>query len=546
MKRWLSVNAPLLRALLADLDTPVSLAVWLMIENQEWDQLALKWVDPLQYPEGLFSALRYRSDVQAVDLLRKAPLPTTFDRRDAALAAWEAAETQCYITNEFIDSLFSASGQSDPDKRRLAEFLRQAKKKMGRWLGRLPDYLAGGFGPGTCVEYAGGNPCVMDKIWLTPTTTPAAASLFVWHYDQTAWGRYRWEGRLGAPGVSRGNRLTTVPKDGKTDRPISIEPVGNLWLQLGIGRHLKRRLRAIGFPAYSPDSRELFPGYSVTEEDAQSVHRKILFRCGRDGSSTIDLSSASDTVAFSLVRELLPDDWFRLLNDCRSPMTLVPSKDGGNWRHLEKFSSMGNGFTFELESLIFGVLLATAFGLTPGVDLLVFGDDIIIPRRHYDRACNLLETFGFTPNRRKSYRDGPFFESCGGNVHSGIDVTPVRLKGPLEGVPDCYAFHNALARRGHSRKVLRLVRNLIPKRLQFPGPSWLGDVVLHALPWESRVRRMHSVHTIRSLKLVPSVVIPLDRYSPELHMVALLLGAGTRLVRRGTATTPVAGVSSVS
>jgi len=384
----------------------------------------------------------------------------------------------------------------------------------------------------------------VDKIWLTPTTTPSASLLFEWHYSSTLWGRERWANRLGAPGVSRGNRLTTVPKDGKTDRPISIEPLGNLWLQKGIGRVLKRKLTAVGFPAYKPDSRELFPGYTVTKRDAQSIHRELVFRCGDEALSTIDLSSASDTVARELVRELLPDDWFQLLDDCRSKMTLVPSKGRKSWRHIEKFSSMGNGFTFELESMIFGVLLAVAFGLTPGRDLWVFGDDIILPKRFFDSACNLLEMSGFEPNRRKSFRDVPFFESCGGNVHSRIDVTPVRLKGPVDDIAAVYALHNALFVRGHSRRTLRKVRNMIPRALQFPGPSWLGDVVLHGLPFETRSSQ--GIKTVKCLRLKPEYEIPLERWSPELAMSAVLLGVPNRIVRRRTATIPVAGWTSVS
>lgn len=543
MKSWLLTNESLIASILTDLDTPIALSVLIELRYREWDSLAVRWLDPSHYPEGIFSALKFLKDMQAVDLLRKAPLPTSFDRRLAAHAAWESAETQCYITNEY---LVRSRGHSHicEEGPTFRKFLSEAQKRLGRWLGPLPDVLDGGFGPGTCVEYQASNPTVVDKIWLTPTTTPACRDLFAWHYGNTLWGARRWEGRLGAPGLSRGNRLTTVPKDGKTDRPISIEPVGNLWLQLGIGRHLKRRLSLIGLPDYRPASRELFPGYEVRGTDAQAVHRSFIFRCRREGYSTIDLSSASDTLALELVRELLPPDWFSLLDDCRSKMTWVPSQAGGAWRHLEKFSSMGNGFTFELESLVFCVLLSVAFGLTPGRDLWVFGDDIILPSRHFDSACSLLEKVGFTPNRRKSFKSGPFFESCGGNCHTDVDVTPLRIKGPLENPTEIYAFHNALYRRGFSRKTLRKVRDLLPRNLQFPGPSRLGDVVLHGLPYGGVVR--HSISWLRTLKALPSLHIPLERWDERLAVVALLLGSGTRVVRRSTPMNYRSGLASIS
>ena len=543
MKQWLSSHKDILFLCLEHLNTPVSLAVWLQIQNEEWDDLALRWVNPQHYPEGLFSALKYGRDVQAVDFLRKAPLPTTFDRRKVAFAAWDVAETQCYRTNEFLSHLFGPWALS-PSEQALKQLLLECRKRMGRWLGRLPDALYGGFGPGTCVEYEGSNPTVVDKLWLTPTTTPSCAALFEWHYSNSLWGAKRWACRLGPPGSSRGNRLTTVPKDGKTDRSICIEPLGNLWLQLGIGRHLKDRLRNVGFPAYKPDPREIFPGYVIKGQDAPSKHREILLRC-QEEFSTIDLSSASDTIAIELVRGLIPPDWFQLLDDCRSKLTWVPTQAGkGSWYKAEKFSSMGNGYTFELQSLIFAVLLSVRFDLTPGKDLWVFGDDIMLPKRCFDSACSLLQVVGFTPNRRKSYKDGPFYESCGGNVHSGVEVTPLRIKGPIEDAPDVYAFHNALHARGFPRKVLRKVRDMLPRQLQFPGPNRLGDVVLHGLPF--RVVSFHSIHWVRTLRVRPRYSIPLDRWSSELAVVALLLGSSTQVVRRGSDMCFTSGLTSVS
>ena len=544
MKHWLSAHKDILFLCLEHLNTPVSLAVWLQIESGEWDDLALRWVNPQHYPEGIFSALKYGRDVQAVDFLRKAPLPTNRDRKKAALSAWEEAETQCYRTNEFIGHLLGPWTLSS-DHQAFLEFLEKCRKRMTRWLGRLPDVLNGGFGPGTCVEYEGSNPTVVDKLWLTPTTTSSCAALFEWHYSSTLWGRERWANRLGSPGYSRGNRLTTVPKDGKTDRPICIEPLGNLWLQLGIGRHLKNRLRSIGFPAYRPDSREIFPGYVLKQPDAQSKHKELLFAC-QSKYSTIDLSSASDTIAIELVRAVLPPEWFQLLDDCRSKHTWVPTqgKGKGSWRLCEKFSSMGNGFTFELESLIFAVLLSVGFNLTPGKDLWIFGDDIILPKQCFDSACSLLTVVGFTPNRRKSYKDGPFYESCGGNVHSGVEVTPLRIKGPIEDAPDVYAFHNALYARGFPRKVLRKVRNILPRQLQFPGPNRLGDVVLHGLPYSWN--ELHSIRWVRTLRLRPRYSIPLDRWSKELAVVALLLGVSTDVVRRNSEMETTSGFTSIS
>lgn len=524
MKLWLSANREFIFGFLADLDTPRALTVKLLVKYGEWDQVATLSLDPRLY----LDADSFARDLQATDLLRKAPLPTKLDRRANAIKAWEEAEDACFRSNEYFDQLWRIG---EPKNALARKFCGLVKKLLGRWLGPLPSELEGGFGPGTCVEYEGRDPTVLDKVYLTPTTTPSCAALFRWHYDRTLWGADRWKNRLGAPGTSPGNRFTTVPKDGKTDRPISIEPVGNLWLQLGIGRYLKQRLRAVGLPPYSPEERELFPGYTWKRPDAQSVHRELLRTSS--GWATIDLTSASDMLSRGLVQAVLPSDWFALLDDCRSHKTLI----NGTPRILEKFSSMGNGFTFELESLIFAALVQVACGLTAGRDLYVFGDDIIVPERCFDTACAALKWAGFVPNMKKSFGTGLFRESCGANVFDGRDVTPVRIKGPIEDPAALVALHNALFKQGFaSRRTLALLRKRIPRRLQVAGPEHLGDVVLHGLPWAPHIHGDNNIRWVWGLSVKPEVEIPLERWSPELHMVALLLGSSTRLSRRNSRT----------
>lgn len=154
MKNWLSLRGQFIRSFLADLDTPRALTVKMMVRFGEWDQLAQLTIDPLHYREE--DVDKFRRDLQATDFLRKSPLPTSVDRRKAAIDAWEDAETQCFHTNEFISSLWRSSSSEHASACR--NFLRLVQKRMARWLGALPDHLEGGFGPGTCVEYEGQDP----------------------------------------------------------------------------------------------------------------------------------------------------------------------------------------------------------------------------------------------------------------------------------------------------------------------------------------------------------------------------------------------------
>jgi len=88
---------------------------------------------------------------------------------------------------------------------------------------------------------------------------------------------------------------------------------------------------------------------------------------------------------------------------------------------------MGNGFTFELETLIFYAIVKAAQQLEePGYYSLVYGDDIICYDRHYASVVSALELFGFVINEDKSFygEDQPIRESCGKHYYMGLDITP--------------------------------------------------------------------------------------------------------------------------
>jgi len=117
-------------------------------------------------------------------------------------------------------------------------------------------------------------------------------------------------------------------------------------------------------------------------------------------------------------------------------------------------SSMGNAFTFPLQTLIFanvakvslkslGLPLWQADGLP---SYSVFGDDIIVDGRAFRRVCQLLERCGFIVNQTKSFNEGPFRESCGGDYFKGHDTRGVYLKKDLRQHANSYAAFNRLVR----------------------------------------------------------------------------------------------------
>jgi len=64
-------------------------------------------------------------------------------------------------------------------------------------------------------------------------------------------------------------------------------------------------------------------------------------------------------------------------------------------------------------------------------DVIVYGDDIIVPAHEYTRVASALKSFGFKVNEKKSFYKGHFRESCGADFFMGYDVSYVKVRQPL-------------------------------------------------------------------------------------------------------------------
>lgn len=288
-----------------------------------------------------------------------------------------------------------------------------------------------------------------------------------------------------------GNRITTVPKKTDIDRCIAMEPDVNMALQLCIGKDIRSKLlRSTGI-----DLRD------------QTVNQRLAELGSLNGNlSTIDLSSASDTISTRLVRDLVPIEWCTLLEDLRSPLGVLPD---GTEVHWEKFSSMGNGYTFELETLIFYALSRAAIEVESNSQvkkvnlgnscqmskLAVYGDDIICPSEYADVVILALKGSGFTTNRDKTFTTGPFRESCGKHYYLGVDVTPFYIRKPIDDVPRRIWFLNSIRKWSASScgicdpsvwKLWRKLSKTIPKRLK--GGKDIDSVSALVTPGKPRDR----------------------------------------------------------
>lgn len=250
-------------------------------------------------------------------------------------------------------------------------------------------------------------------------------------------------------------KLSFVPKTALTHRSIVVEPVLNGLVQKGIGSYLKSLL--------------LKQGIDLSDQ----TRNQRLAREGsiRDNLATVDLSMASDCVARELVWSLLPFEWASFLDTYRTGV--VEYK--GIITRLEKFSSMGNAFTFELESLLFfAITKAVCRHLKVSGNVSVYGDDIICPVQAYDLLEKVLTFCGFKFNKKKSFASGPFRESCGADYYQGIDIRPYYNEHVIsERV--LYVMHNWFMRHCEFKIASYILTFYINKELALYGPDGYGD-----------------------------------------------------------------------
>lgn len=154
-----------------------------------------------------------------------------------------------------------------------------------------------------------------------------------------------WAHCLNELRLVKSNIMFTVPKNTDEDRCCCKEPDLNMYLQKGVGDYIRRRLRHHG-----------------VDLNDQNRNQSLARKGSEDGSlATLDLSRASDSISTELVFQALPALWFSVLDDLRCHSTILLDY---TVHKNQMFSSMGNGFTFELESLLFyAIAKATVYHL---------------------------------------------------------------------------------------------------------------------------------------------------------------------------------------
>jgi hypothetical protein len=504
------------RVMFTELAAPLTPRALEALDKGDWDYLTSIKVDPKTY----VSADLYSRDAQVAALFKKcAGLPTTHDRKGAAIRNFWKGEHSCYRTNERLSPFLH--GAYAPEDEVVWEMISHARKWIRNVLGPYPDeqvLACSRFGPGSTYGDRGKLITIPDKMSSHPTSTSTAYP-FILNWSGTLWAQACKEAYVEKVlTLVPGNRFTTVPKDSTKDRGIAVEPSINLFYQLGIGAVLKKRLSRAGLDL----------------QHGKEVHMQVACAASLTGaSSTIDLSNASDSLCKNLVELLLPPVWFEAMAHLRSPKTQID----GRWVNLEKFSSMGNGYTFELETLVFASIIyavrqmrgeETSFGK----DCFVFGDDIIVPSECSKDLIAALQLVGFETNADKTFVDGPFRESCGGDYFEGIDVRPYFLREIPNEPQHFIAMANgirSLVRKNfgnhcnsdYLRRTWFRVLDLIPSHVRrLRGPQDLGDIVIHDEPefWNIRVR--HCIRYVRSYKPIAPKGFGVEHFSQDVVLAS--------------------------
>ena len=225
-------------------------------------------------------------------------------------------------------------------------------------------------------------------------------------------------------GLERVSEIVCVPKSMITNRTISKEPVSLQYFQQGILAWIV----------------EMTKQHPVLSRHISFEHQEYSADLARIGSifgeyATIDLSAASDSVSYHIVKRVFAGTWLLPFLVCtRSDSTRLPS---GKVLPLAKFAPMGSAVCFPVETLIFAACCELAQeNCGEHSYFRVFGDDIVISQCAVSNLLEILDSVGFKVNAEKSFWGTEllnFREACGGEYFNGYEVTPARISRGFKG-----------------------------------------------------------------------------------------------------------------
>lgn len=109
---------------------------------------------------------------------------------------------------------------------------------------------------------------------------------------------------------------------------------------------------------------------------------------------------------------------------------------------------MGSALCFPVEAMVFYTLIQYSlhkhYGVNPSNRSIiqmsqmidVYGDDLLFPTGARSIVTNTLVKYGLKVNTTKTFSEGNFRESCGGDYWNGFRVTPVYIRNSVPEVSD--------------------------------------------------------------------------------------------------------------
>ncbi|DAD51635.1 RNA-directed RNA polymerase [ssRNA phage Esthiorhiza.2_43] len=242
-------------------------------------------------------------------------------------------------------------------------------------------------------------------------------------------------------------RLQFVPKSLKVARSICMEPTALMFFQQAVMRRLCDAIESSQF------------GLFIKLKDQERNQRLALWGSISSEVDTLDLSSASDSLSYKLVKRVFPTRWLIQMAATRSRDVRLPN---GRIISIKKFAPMGSALCFPTQCLIFASVCIYAshlYGETLPYDAQVsmseydvyravrrfsktpieydststqlqpcaiYGDDICCDQRITPYVKSILARLGFTVNDQKSFTASQAFrESCGKYFLAGEDLSPM-------------------------------------------------------------------------------------------------------------------------
>lgn len=513
-----------------DAATPRALTASLLYRAGEYEQLLQLKLDPNHYLDCPIEAERLFWDSQVTDFLRKLEIDLGRDLRTECWEAFLSDEGTNARTNVRFRRLMD--GPISPSDQPQVTLLMEIQRQVRRILGPAPKSLdLARFGKGGTFGDVGCYTTIPDKMSSRPTVYAQSRDfLSIWHAN--AWSRsltkaYAWKS---SPRTVRGNRFGTVSKTALVRRGIASEASISGYYQLAVGTEMRRSLRRRA---------------GINLDVAQDWHRSLVREASVTQShASIDLSSASNLNARIAVRACLAlcPEWLALLESLRAPCIRGPEARGKaeKWYYLEMFSSMGNGFTFELETVLF---LATCLAVSaleghdylPGVDIFVYGDDILVPKEIAPTVMKALGWLGHKPNDRKTFLTGHFRESCGSDFFCGKPVRAHFQKKDPNHPSEWISLANGLrrvskvsgacpTRWNKMRRTWRRCLDQLPNHIRkLKGPSTLGDSVIHDDAGWSLRESSPWIYEVKALIPVP-VKLGWEHWHADVVFAACLYG----------------------